>query len=66
MKNNCCKIVACTAIIGAIGSVMGWYWDCFLDCLGQDIHHVHFGVALVWIILACLVVRALNHLIFKD
>lgn len=66
MKKDCCKVVAVTAIIGAIGSVVGWYWDIFIDCLGQDIHHIHFGPALLWIVLALFVTKVINHLIFKD
>jgi len=47
MKKECYKAVAAIVVIGAIGSMIGWYWDGFIDCLGMDIHHVHFGPALV-------------------
>jgi len=66
MKTDCCKAVLLLAVVGTIGSLLGWYWDSFLECLTQDVHHVHFGPALMWVVIAFLVVRSLNRLIFKD
>jgi hypothetical protein len=66
MKTDCCKAALLLAVVGTIGSLLGWYWDSFLECLTQDINLVHFGPALMWVVIAFLAVRSLNRLIFKD
>ncbi|MGV0949317.1 MAG: hypothetical protein ACOYB3_01500 [Azonexus sp.] len=65
MKTDCCKAVLFLAVVGTIGSLIGWYWDALLGCLTQDIHHVHFGPVLLWLLIFFLVVKSLNRFIFK-
>lgn len=66
MKIDCCKIVAYVAVIGAIGSFVGWYWDELLTCLSRPVQEVRFGPALLWCVLATFVIRAFNRLFFKN
>lgn len=66
MKKDRVKFIFAVALIGAMGSMIGWYWDIFIDCLANDITHVHFGAALLWVVLATLVIKSLNHLIYRD
>lgn len=66
MNHNCCKTVLAVAVIGTIGSLAGWYWEELLRTLTQSLPNVHFGPALLWCVLAAVIVRLLNRLIFKN
>jgi len=66
VKTTCVKTVTYVALLGSLGSMIGWYWDEFLHCLNQPIRDVQFGPALLWSVLAVLFVRTFNRLVYKD
>ena len=63
VKTTCVKTVTYVALLGSLGSMIGWYWDEFLHCLNQPIRDVQFGPALLWSVLAVLFVRTFNRLV---
>jgi len=60
------KIITGFVAVSTLGSLMGWYWHGLVDCLGMDVHTVHFGPALLWIVVALLASRVINRLVFND
>lgn len=66
MNAQCFKVIFAVAVIGSIGSLAGWYWEELVDVFSQEISSVQFGPALLWCVLASILVRFLNSLIFKD
>ena len=66
MKTTCCRTVAVVGIVGAIGSLAGWYWEPLFGALDTHIDNTHFGVILLWLILASVITRGLNHLLYKE
>ena len=65
MNTICCKIVLSAAVIGAVGSLLGWYYDELITALAEPVHSVHFGSALLWTIISALVVVMFNRLLSK-
>ena len=66
MNTTCCKIVTAAAIIGAIGSLIGWYFNSLITALSEPLEVVHFGAALLWMITSALVVVMFNRLLGKN
>ncbi len=66
MKRACTKTVTYVALLGALGSMLGWYWDEFLHCLNQPVQDVKFGPAILWSVITVLFIRAFNRLVYKD
>ena len=66
MNTTCCRIVTAAAVVGAIGSLIGWYFDGLITALSQSVHDVHFGAALLWMVTSALVVVMFNRLLGKN
>lgn len=65
MNATCCKLVLSAAVIGATGSLLGWYYDELITALSSPAYSVHFGSALLWMIISALVVVMFNRLLSK-